>query len=136
MPDSELVSVTGKVAQMQNGSVRWHHVLQAESGSIRTRLGRGTVKISGVSSPAPPKLCASWMTKCASNNALGDAVTLIGGGSDWYDLYKVWEVLKGTIGTQAIIDKDWASKKDLSRLRQTINHYRHFRGVALRGTFL
>ena len=91
------------------------------------RGGRVTVKISGGSSPAPPKLCASWLTKCGSNNALGDAVTLLGGAGDWYDLYKVWEVLKSKIGKKAIVDKGWASNKELGRLTQTINHYRHYR---------
>jgi hypothetical protein len=43
-----------------------------------------------------------------------------------YDLYKVWEALKKKVGEKAVIDKGWASKKDLNRLTRTVNHYRHY----------
>jgi hypothetical protein len=125
-PDSEVVNVSGKVAQIQDGAVLLHQTLQASSGSYRVRGATATLKVSGTSSHPTPKLCLSWMTKCGSNDALGDAVSLLGGARDWYDLYKVWEALTKKDGEKAVIDKGWTSKKDLRRLKRTINHYRHY----------
>jgi hypothetical protein len=83
-PDSEMVRVSGKVGQIQDGSVLWHQVLQANSGgSYRVRGATATLKISGASAHPTPKLCLSWMKKCGgSNDALGDAVNLLGGARD------------------------------------------------------
>ena len=126
-PDSEIVNVSGKIAHLENGSVLLHQVLHAGSGgSYRIRGARATIQLSGASTHPASKLCLSWITKCGSKNALGDAVSLLGGARDWYDLYKEWEALKKKIGEKAVIDKGWASKKDLDRLKRTINHYRHY----------
>jgi len=126
-PESDPVSVSGKIAHLENGSVLLHEMLHAGSGgSYEIRGARATIQLSGTSSHSRSKQCLSWMTKCRSNDTLGDAVSLLGGARDWYDLYKVWEALKKKIGEKAVIDKGWASKKDLDRLKRTINRYRHY----------
>ena len=77
-PDSEVVSVSGKVAQIQDGTVLLQQLLQASSGgSYKVRGATVTLKVSGASSQPTPKLCLSWMTKCGRNDAASSAACLV-----------------------------------------------------------
>lgn len=42
---------------------------------------------------------------------------------DWYDIYKLWEVIEHAVdGTSQVVARGWASKADIERLTASANH--------------
>lgn len=62
---------------------------------------------------------AAWKDK-----KLEEALALIGDGEDmqWPQLYNILEFLGGE---NTIVNKKWATRPQIRRLRQTANHHRH-----------
>jgi hypothetical protein len=62
---------------------------------------------------------AAWRDK-----KLEEALGLIGDGEDlqWSQLYNILEFLGGA---DAIVKKNWATREQIIKCRQTANHHRH-----------
>lgn len=59
---------------------------------------------------------------------VSDALEHYARSDDWFDIYKVLEVIRADVGGEdALIAKAWAAGKTINLLRQTANYYRHAR---------
>jgi hypothetical protein len=41
---------------------------------------------------------------------------------DWYDLYKVWEIVEHAAGIKQVVARGWATKADIVRFKTSANH--------------
>jgi hypothetical protein len=74
-----------------------------------------------------PTDAQKWLAVATADNDLADALMLIGGEVDWYDIYKVVECLEHKYGGEhALLKQRWVPKS-VKKLKETGNWARHRR---------
>lgn len=81
----------------------------------------GGVPAQPPSSPAP-----DYLKLAETNPDVRDVLALLGkpvDGLDWFDLWKVWEVVRDNVGGfKAVIAKNWVPAADLAAFIPSSNH--------------
>lgn len=75
----------------------------------------------------PPSPVQRWLAKANETPALADALMLLGGQLDWYDIYKVLECLEATYGGQHQFQRQRWVPRSYSKFRRVANSHRHWR---------
>ena len=102
---------------------------------IMGAVGRGRMKVRGtvtvtvdgkpvVEAPTTPK-SLRYMKLAGQDSNVADAIRVMGQPDqlDWYDLYKVWEIIRDAAGNQKeVVKRGWATDSDLNRLTASANH--------------
>ena len=63
-----------------------------------------------------------WRSKMPD---VADVVRILGQTDplDWYDLYKVWEIVEHAVGgLKGVVAQDWANKADINRFTASADH--------------
>ena len=94
------------------------------TASVQTKVIRADGTLEAPSPGADP--LREWLREAQGDEDLRDALSLLGEGDDWPDLYKVYEFARNGLGGQAEVDA-LIGPKPRRRLTQTMNHYRHAR---------
>jgi hypothetical protein len=83
----------------------------------------------GTKTGEPPEREAQrWLMLAEEDDNVADALEHFTRADNWFDLYKVYEVIcRGVGGEAALDDKEWATTYRIEDVRRTANHYRHYR---------
>jgi hypothetical protein len=105
--------------------------VKAEGIRLRLRMGRPKILINGVE----PELCSTnvqvWWQLAVGDDLLMDACRFFAsaahlGGSQWFDLYKAYEVLERFIGgRQRFWQRGWVDRTQDDLFYKAANYYRH-----------
>ena len=103
-------------------------------GSAALVMGRMRLQATGVvtdskgnivsSSPAAPS-GSRYLQLANQDRDVADALWVLGQSDplDWYDIYKVWEIVEHAIGGSGQVQKlGWTTKADINRLTASANH--------------
>jgi len=99
-----------------------HVVVGAGTAVGRAKAGMVTVA-GGTPSPRPPGP-REYVQLSGTDLAAADVLRIISKGDlDWYDLYKIFEIVREDIGGERVMTaKGWAVASDLSAFRVSANH--------------
>jgi hypothetical protein len=84
-----------------------------------------TVLASGVPVPQPPPKGPRYVKLAGQDPDVADVLRVLGqpGALDWYDIYKVWEIIEHAVGGwPQVVDRGWVAKVDIDRLTASANH--------------
>ena len=99
-----------------------HVILAVGSAVLREKAGRVTL-VGGTPAPRPvgPR---EYVHLSATDVAVADVLLILGKGDlDWYDLWKVFEIIRMDVGgKRTMIVNGWASQSDLDAFGASANH--------------
>ncbi len=79
----------------------------------------------GVPVPQPPPKGYRYLRLAEQDPNIADALRILGQPDplDWYDIYKIFEIVQNAVGgTKEIEKRGWATAADLNRLTASANH--------------
>ena len=85
----------------------------------------GIVTRNGVPVPPPPPRGPRYAKLAEQDSDVADALRVLGQPDplDWYDIYKVWEIVENAVGgPRQVEQRGWATKADIDRLTASANH--------------
>jgi len=100
-------------------------VIFADVAEGRSRAFAGTVLINGVAPPEPPPKGPRYARLADQDADVADILRVLGQPDplDWYDVYKVWEIVEHAVGgAKQVVARGWASKADAERFTASANH--------------
>jgi len=119
----------GGVSQIDDEGQRHHCVLVQDSITVRSRVKAAAVVIRSDGSvhekqQEKPDRIEPTFSLAERNTNVADALRIFGKGDlSWFDLYKIFEIIRDDLGGQKnLLDAEFVLKKDLSRFRQTAQH--------------
>ena len=68
-----------------------------------------------------------WFNLAQRDTNVADALRQFARSHEWFDIYKVYEIIRDDLGSKKLNSKKFVGKTDLDLLRQTANYYRHAR---------
>jgi hypothetical protein len=101
-------------------------VVSADTAEARSKV-RVTARVlsDGISVPEPPPKGPRYVNLAAQDVNVADVLRVLGQPEslDWYDIYKVWEIVEQAVGelSQAVA-RGWATRADIDRLTASANH--------------
>jgi hypothetical protein len=121
------VRATGRFDdQSADGRGIRHQVVVPDSIEVRSMVGTLSVTIDGVAVQPPPSPAPDYLELAQTNPDVRDALSLLGKpveGLDWFDLWKVWEVIRDNVGGfKAVVAKNWVPADDLAAFIPSSNH--------------
>ena len=93
--------------------------------AARSKLTVTKVLSNGAPVPEPPPKGPRYVKLAEQEADVADALRVLGQPEelDWYDIYKVWEIVEHAAGgTQQVVARGWAAKSDIARLKASANH--------------
>jgi hypothetical protein len=103
-----------------------HVVVSAGVAEARAKVRAvATVTRNGVPVPQPPPKGPRYVKLAAQDPDVADALRVLGQPTplDWYDIYKVLEIVENAVGgARQIENSGWATKADIDRLTASANH--------------
>jgi hypothetical protein len=75
----------------------------------------------------PPSQIQKWLAKAVETSELADALMLLGGQFDWFELYKVLECLEASYGGEHQLRQQRWVPRSYKKLKQSANWPRHWR---------
>jgi hypothetical protein len=116
------VTLVGRFTDESGGTTQ---VIAAASAEMRMKASAVAIVISGgVEQPAPPTPGPGYMQKVASNAAVREVLEILGKPVpelDWFDLYKVYEIIRDDVGRSAIIANGWATSGEVNVFTESAN---------------
>jgi hypothetical protein len=101
-------------------------VISADTVEARSKVRAiATVLRKGVPVPAPPPKGPRYVKLAEQDPDVADVLRVLGqpGALDWYDTYKVWEIVEHAVGGWRQVEtRGWATKADIDRLTASANH--------------
>jgi hypothetical protein len=109
----------------------------ASDGSVTVALPTATLRLrpklqatavvtrNGVPVPPPPPKAPRYAKLAEQDSEVADALRVLGQPDplDWYDIYKVWEIVEHAVGGSRQVEKrGWVTKADIDRLTASANH--------------
>jgi hypothetical protein len=93
---------------------------------VMRQLGQG----GGLGALIAPTDAQTWVETARADDDLGDALALLGGELDWYDIYKIVECLEHKYGSEhKMLALPWVPKS-VKKLKESANWARHRRRAA------
>ena len=120
------ISFNGLAEVMTDGTI--DQTLFFESVQSSGRVGRVVVTTTGgPPNTAAPALAQKWIQLATTDGIVADMLRHLGNVPSWYDLYKIYEALRGLCKrSNKLHEKYWSPKqKMLGDFRHTANYYRH-----------
>ena len=100
------------------------HMIEPLVCSVRvsTRIvGMRVIRADGTESPARPSNAVGWIQLGLKDRSVADALRFFASPT-WFNLYKVFEVVRDDIGgDEALKNKGWAAKSQISAFHRTAN---------------
>jgi hypothetical protein len=130
-PASELVKSGGLSRHHEDGR---REVFAFFSGIGRVRTTAATATLTGgvASTPLPGTTIASRFEIARRCPEVNLALRFFAAPPDWFNLYKVGEIIKHDMGTvKEIVDKGWCTKSDFDHFTASANNY-HATGLQAR----
>jgi hypothetical protein len=126
LPGFEPVSAEGRFDRFAaDGSKTTEIVLTVDSIVMRQTVGTPTLSVNGLVVQPPPSPAPGWVDLARTNPDVRDILGYLGrpeGDLDWFDLWKIWEVVREDVGgLGAVAAKGWASEDDLQAFRVSAN---------------
>lgn len=122
--DAGMLNFSGVAYCRRANGQRDTHILLAPA-IIRVRGGSFEVVTGGL---RPHSEAERAIELAESDNNVADALEHFARSSDWYDIYKILEVILADVGgKKVLIAKGWLTKTSIESLGQTANFYRHAR---------
>jgi hypothetical protein len=100
-------------------------VFSGDTAEVRLKAWAGTVMVNGITAPEPPPRGPLYVKLSGLDPDVADALRVLGqpDSLDWYDIYKVWEIIAHAAGgRQQVITRGWATNADIDRLTASANH--------------
>ena len=101
-------------------------VILADAAEGRSKVrGVAKVLVNGAPVPEPPPKGPRYVKLAEQDPDVADVLRVLGqpGPLDWYDIYKVWEIVEQAIGGSKQVEaRGWATEADINRLTASANH--------------
>jgi hypothetical protein len=99
-----------------------HVIVEAASAVARSKAG--TITVVGGAAATRPTGPREYAQLGGTDPGAADVLLILSRGDlDWYDLFKVFEIVREDLGGEAvIIGRGWATKSDLTAFRGSANH--------------
>ncbi|CAN5258562.1 hypothetical protein BH18ACT12_BH18ACT12_08930 [soil metagenome] len=114
----------GGVARLKEDGEREFYDAATVTARITGSAVEEHIGADGQPVPPQPDPMVSWLPKVLADSSRADAVAMFSSATDWADLYRVYELVKKGLGTQADVEA-LIGKTMRSRFTQTANHHRH-----------
>lgn len=101
------------------------HVVSADTAEARFRARASAVVVGGNPAPLPPPKGPRYARLAEQDTDVAHVLRILGQPEplDWYDLYKVWEILEQAIGGKEEVERrGWATKADINRFTASADH--------------
>ena len=122
-PSHESVELVGRFIEDEHH----HSVVAADTIRLRARAGLRVVgRVVGQPGPGLPTMSDSqrFATVAQLNRNVAEALTRFASGTalDWYQLWKVWEIIREDMGGRnAIVRHGWVTDDDIDAFRASVN---------------
>jgi hypothetical protein len=113
------------VSRFSDEQGRLHQVVAADSAVGRATVGMPVITVNGEVQNPMPSPAPSYLQQGAHDPDVAEALAIMGRAGEtigWSDLYKVFEIIRESIGGhQALVNLGWKSKKDISAFTVSAN---------------
>jgi hypothetical protein len=124
-PSREIILVGNTFGCRRDGSFLYY---QENRVAMRSEVSLSMTVNGNPIPPQPPPLePTQWFNLAQRDTNVADALRQFARSDEWFDIYKVYEIIRDDLGSKKLNSKKLASKTELDLLRQTANYYRHAR---------
>lgn len=100
-------------------------VALVDTAEARSKVSAAVVVSGGIPVPQPPPKGPRYVKLAEQDADVADVLRVLGqpGSLDWYDIYKIWEIVEHAVGgSRQVVARGWVTKADIDRLTASANH--------------